>query len=250
MNKNYLMIMLVSTIGCIGSSQAAVVGGSDSESLSFGAAYDNSGTAGAGVVGELYNLEASFQNHLADYSEYDSTTGVYSFAGSDLEWVSQAGGPDHTGLGLWEFKQVGSADVWYGNWAEEDSSGGAVSGTEAVFYVGADASTSVPSSGSSSYSVSGLTNSSAAYSGTFTANWASATLTGSLTASGLATFNLGTASISSTGVISGTNAYWSNATSTYGSVAGQFYGSSQSQLAGYANFSDASKDISFGGSKQ
>lgn len=214
-----------------------------------------------GVIGQLDNatfgpshFTGLIQAGLA--GSYDAATGIYQFAGSDLSWLPPTA-PDHTGLGVWAFKQVNS-DLLIGNWATEvGTTKAADPNTYTVFYTGQNVDTAINSANygaQATYNVSGLNNGDH-YSGDFTANFganatASGTLTGTLT-DGTSTFDLGTASINNaTAAISGSNASWTGGkTASNGVVEGQFF-NTQAQLAGIAKFTDRQYDISFGGVKQ
>lgn len=168
------------------------------------------------------------------------------------------GAPEsHDSMGVFVFAQVGSQDVWFGEWSAYGTSGDA---TRTVYYIGNGADTAVPTSGSATYSVVGINNYDASanggngnlLSGTFTANFAAGTLTGSIanSASGYAV-NLGSATINSNASISGNSAFATQAGSlvaSSGSVSGQFYGS-QTALAGLVDFSGTQYDTAFGGTK-
>ncbi|MFU8927990.1 Slam-dependent surface lipoprotein [Acinetobacter puyangensis] len=258
MKLNQIAFALVATLGVIGAAHADVAygqsyGGETDDGLLrlSGVAYDGSGTTSAGVDGELLNLNASFENHLAPYATIDGND-VYHFAGSELAWIPF----DHTGLGVWDFKQVGDADVWFGNWATEvGTTGAADSSTYTVFYTGQDADTAISSANygvQANYSVSGLNNGDY-YSGTYVANFGAdgntaGTLTGSLT-DGTSTFTLSNTAINTDATISGTGAWTGGKIVSGGDVSGQFF-NTQAQLAGIATFTDRQYDISFGGVRQ
>ncbi|WOE32636.1 MULTISPECIES: Slam-dependent surface lipoprotein [unclassified Acinetobacter] len=175
--------------------------------------------------------------------------GVYHFAGSDIPVAS------HQGLGVWGFKQIGSNAIYFGEWAKEskDSTGNyskqADDATHTVFYIGDHADSSISSTGTVTYNVSGLNNGNY-YAGNYSANFDTNNLTGSLT-DDVDTFNIGNATINASNAqISGNNAFWSgaNLNATGGEVSGQFF-NHQQDLAGIATFADRTHDIAFGGSK-
>ncbi|MCH4248934.1 MAG: transferrin-binding protein-like solute binding protein [Acinetobacter populi] len=268
MKLNQIAFALVATLGVVSVTQAALVsdqsyGGETGDGLlKLGTAYTGS-TAGGGVDGQLYNLNASFQNHFVSYinnpnygGSYDSNTGIYSFAGSELAGLP-AGAPDHTGLGVWAFKNVspttGGDDVWFGEWAKEvGSTGVADASTHTVFYIGNDANTTVPETGTATYTVSGINNGNN-LTGTYSADFGEGTLSGTLTGSGTVTsltinseFDVGEAEFYGTASATGTSG-----TDTNGVSSGQFFGANAASLAGIATFVNTrAYDTAFGGVKQ
>ncbi|MDQ9010728.1 Slam-dependent surface lipoprotein [Acinetobacter gerneri] len=241
MKLKQISCAVIATFGVIGSAHAAIGG---EKSQSFGLILSDTAVA-VGVQGSFGNAPMDF-SHLKAFGA--NANGVYHFAGSDIPVSS------HQGLGVWDFKQVGAKDIYFGEWAKEgqDSAGNytkqADSATHTVFYIGNNADSSITSTGSATYTVSGL-NGGNYYAGSYNANFATSTLTGSLS-NGTDTFNLGTASIGSDAKINGNNASWSgaNLNATAGKVSGQFF-NSQQDLAGIASFADSKNDIAFGGSK-
>lgn len=248
--KKALLTSLVS-LGFAMSSHAAIVSAqSDSTYLRLG---DVSGVAGAGVSTFYGGALSAFGAHLASYAEnyglYDTTTGLYSFSGSD---IVAAGAPaSHANLGVWAFKQVGSNDIWYGEWAKETSSNTADASTHTVFYVGDNTGTTVPTTGTATYTVNGVNNGDV-LSGTYAANFASGKLTGTLTGGSTVSslsvdsnFSVGSAAFSGTASATGTSGTDSN-----GAVSGQFFGANAASLAGIATFANTKAyDTAFGGTK-
>lgn len=242
MKLTQISLALIASLGVIASAQAAV-GGKQSDSTHL---ILSSTAVAAGVNGVFGSSAMSFSHFKAFGAD---ANGVYSFAGSDIPV------PSHQGLGVWDFKQVGSKDIYFGEWAKEskDSAGNytkqADAATHSVFYIGANADSSITSTGTATYSVSGLNNGNY-YAGSYNADFGASTLTGSLT-NGTDTFNIGNAAINAaTAKISGSNASWSgaNMNAAGGQVSGQFF-NNQQDLAGIAQFADRTNDIAFGGSK-
>lgn len=261
MKFNKILLAVIASVGVVGSVQADIVSGQSYtntvDGLKLGAAYDGSGTAGGGVVGELRSLNTSFQNHLVSFIDnpsyggsYDANTGIYHLAaGIDLAGIAFP----HTGLGVWNFKKVGADDTWYGEWSKETQANGAYTGqgddsTRTVFYVGNDTGTTVPSAGTASYTVNGVNNGNL-LSGTYNANFANGTLEGQLTGSGTVTsleiaanFAVGDAKFSGDAVANNT---------IVGTTSGQFFGANAASLAGIATFANnRAYDTAFGGVKQ
>jgi hypothetical protein len=256
---NASLVLAIMALGLSGITQAAVVGEQTVENsrLLLDTYYD--GSAGAGVDGVYDGYLNSFGSHLSSYADeygfYDSSTGIYSFTGKQ---IADAGAPSpHEQYGVWVFKQVGSADIWFGEWSQatQDSSGEytntADTSTRTAFYVGDGADTSLTlSSNDVTYTVSGINNGNT-YTGTFTANFGSSkNLSGSLTGA-LGTFNLDSVGIDDDATFSGTSATWTSGSTTLddgGVVSGQFF-NNQTALAGIADFGSTTYDISFGGTK-
>lgn len=260
MKLNQILLAIVVVAGAASSIQAGIVSGQSytntTDGVKFGTAYDGSGTAGGGVYGQLNDFNASFQNHLVSFinnpaygGSYDTNTGIYHLAaGVDLASIPYP----HTGLGVWNFKQVGSSDIWFGEWSKETKVNGAYTGqgdssTRTVFYAGDDMGTTVPTSGTADYTVTGINNGDA-LSGTYTANFTAGTLQGELSGSGTvtnlvidATFGAGNATFSGDAVANST---------VDGTTSGQFFGANAASLAGIAKFTDRQYDTAFGGVKQ
>lgn len=158
---------------------------------------------------------------------------------------------DHSKFGRFDFSKVDGYNVYYGEWSQ---TGLASAGDHTVYFggTGATAAGNVPTSGTASYNVYGLSNyaGNGQLSGTFNANFGTNTLTGSISSATYA-LNIGTATIASGG-FTGSGATASNpATSTTlatgGSVSGKFFGSAAQALAGIATFSNRQYNAAFGG---
>ncbi|KLU14201.1 MULTISPECIES: Slam-dependent surface lipoprotein [Xenorhabdus] len=141
--------------------------------------------------------------------------------------------------------QVPNTEVYFGEWAQKTPDKSDV--THTVFYAGKDVTTNLPTGGSATYTVKGLSQYSGKnlLSGKLVANFGTKKLNGSLSNNSL---NIGiNANINGNGGFSG------KATangSTNGVTDGKFFGNSASALAGYAKFdSDRNKDTAFAGAK-
>ncbi|KLU14202.1 MULTISPECIES: Slam-dependent surface lipoprotein [Xenorhabdus] len=141
--------------------------------------------------------------------------------------------------------QVPNTEVYFGEWAQKTPDKSDV--THTAFYAGKDVTTNLPTGGSATYTVKGLSQYSGKnlLSGKLVANFGTKKLNGSLSNNSL---NIGiNANINGNGGFSG------KATangSTNGVTDGKFFGNSASALAGYAKFdSDRNKDTAFGGAK-
>ncbi|RTZ14617.1 hypothetical protein EJ063_14970 [Vibrio aquaticus] len=152
-------------------------------------------------------------------------------------------GSDHNNS-KYVFSQVAGQDIWFGEWSSGSSNGQA--NDRAVYYVGDDTGTTVPTSGSATYTVAGINNG-ATLAGQFTADFAAQKLNGSLSNSNLAihlynnNINAATAEFSGTAVANGLK---------IGQSQGHFFGADAAFLAGFAKFAgDSTLDTAFGGSK-
>src|SRR5690606_5393638 len=106
---------------------------------------------------------------------------------------------DHSNIGVFHFAKVSGANLYYGEWSQ---SGNISGGDQTVYYAGDATGTTVPTSGTATYSVNGISDytNNGQLSGTFTANFGTNSLTGSLANSGNSyVLNIGTATISGSG---------------------------------------------------
>ncbi|KDE38770.1 hypothetical protein ADINL_2784 [Nitrincola lacisaponensis] len=236
------LLVAMAAFSLVGQAQAAVVGGSsNTNQIVAGESQVNGGPHTAGLAGIA---AASININLA--VDFVGLTGYSSFAND----VYSLGGGGHGGMGAFNFAQVGSDDVWFGEWSESTDNS-----TRTVYYSGADADTSVPSSGSATYNVVGINNYdgnvNSLLNGTLTANFGTSTLTGSISNSNGLTIDLGTANINTDASISGANATaveFGVTMETNGAVSGQFY-NGHSSLAGLVDFAGTQYDTAFGGSQ-
>ncbi|WP_137898123.1 Slam-dependent surface lipoprotein [Sphingomonas sp. 2SG] len=216
-------------------------------SSAFGPSHPTAGKAGLSAKATGINNFVAFQDLKGNGS-------------TDLNGVTTINNPttgpdDHRNLGLFHFAQVGNDDVWFGEWSSNASSG---STDHTVYYAGTTTGTTVPTSGSATYAVRGISDyaNKGLLTGTFTANFASGssgTLTGGIanSASGYGV-NIGTAAINGV-TFSGSSASATQSGTTVasgGAVKGQFYGANAAALAGIATFGSARQyDTAFGGTK-
>ncbi|KAA8730824.1 hypothetical protein F4V57_14560 [Acinetobacter qingfengensis] len=253
MKTQKIVLALMTSLAMVGAAHADFksgqsYGGEEGDGLLSLGTYNGTAAGGVDGVSIFGQSHASFLQHFTRLGA--DSNGVYNVAGSDI--------PGHGNIGVWNFKQVGSADVWFGNWATEvGTTKAADPSTYTVFYNGQAVDSAISSANygvTANYSVSGLNNGNY-YSGTYVATFgASATGTGTLTGTltdGTSTFNVGTATINNaTAAISGSNASWTGGkTASGGVVSGNFF-NTQAQLAGIATFTDRSYDIAFGGVRQ
>lgn len=173
-------------------------------------------------------------------------SGLTALAPADangINVVSAPGQPDtHTGMGVFNFAKVANKDVYFGEWSH---TGAANDTTHTAWYSGKDASTSVPTGGTATYSVAGINQYSGSNKliGTLDADFGAKTLSGNLSNSSL---NVGiNATIANNASFAGS----ATANGVAGTSQGQFYGSNVDSLAGVATFNDHTKDTAFGGTK-
>ncbi len=240
-----ILLAGLATVLTAGAAQAQIAGGSsDPGTVIVGESTVNrgphvAGRAGIGVPGTNGKL-VDFQG-LSLYALPD-LNGVrhLDMASSDVK--------DHSSYGDFRFAQVGSDDLWFGEWSQ---TGNASAGDHTVYYVG-------NTSGTATYAVKGISDyaNKGVLTGTLTANFASGssgTLSGSLSnASTGAGVNIGTAQISGAS-FAGFDAVATQsgaAVASGGEVSGRFFGANAAALAGTVKFYDARQhDTAFGGTK-
>ena len=186
--------------------------------------------------------------------------GLTAYAPADSHGVSSltypSGAPtDHSKMGVFNFAKVSGANVYFGEWSQ---TGKFKDSTHTVYYAGDDSGTTVPTSGSATYAVKGISNygSKGVLSGTFEADFTSRLLMGSLSngKSGADRYSLDIGIVDILGTaLSGNGAkasYGNNTSVTGGVVRGRFFGANAKALAGIATFKDNRQfDTAFGGAK-
>jgi hypothetical protein len=244
MKRINLALAALAAATLAGAAQAAVIGDqSDNTYVEAGVSTVNAGPHVAGRPGiGVYTMGTTKK---VDFQ------GLQLFAAPDANGVSNLvqpiSPPSHSGMGVFHFAKIAGHNVYYGEWSKD------VAGTDSrtVYYAGDNAGTTVPGSGTATYTVAGLSqyNGSNKLNGTLTANFGAAQLSGSLS-NGSLTVDIGTAAISGTG-FSGNGASASVAGSTVatGGVSGQFFGANAAALAGITRFDDRLYDTAFGGTK-
>ncbi|KAF1005915.1 MAG: hypothetical protein GAK28_02823 [Luteibacter sp.] len=154
-------------------------------------------------------------------------------------------------LGTFHFARISSANVYFGEWSQ---SGAVGDGTHATFIVGDTAGTTVPTAGTATYAVKGISDyaGNGLLAGTFNADFAARRLSGSLSG-GNYTLVLGPTAVAGT-QISGVGAIANVGgvdVATMGTISGRFFGANAATLAGVASFANAHQyDAAFGGTKQ
>ncbi|MCK9506132.1 MAG: transferrin-binding protein-like solute binding protein [Porticoccaceae bacterium] len=264
------VLSLAITTSAFVSVGAQAFGIGESSDANYVVVGDIGGDAGIGVAGFLGGTLVA-ADHFALPATQNPSTGVYNFSGRELVEVYGAPGSgpvSHRELGIWSFKNIDSTaapDVWFGDWHEENLStsvprGEIVAGTHTVFYVGADASASTPTTGSATYTVEGINNyhtTGTLLTGTLTAKFGtghgsdSNTLKGTLSR---APVSGTTSSLALDAAINTGNGTFSGSATANGTVSGnssgRFYGANVDALAGIAVFSsNRDLDTAFGGTK-
>lgn len=164
---------------------------------------------------------------------------------------------DHKNMGVFHFAKVSNANVYFGEWSETES---VTDGTHTVYYAGDDSATTVPASGSATYSVKGISDyaNNGLLSGAFTASFqgTGGTLTGDMSndVAGSAKYTVDIAIAK----IKGATFYGEDAMASQygkviyqGKVEGRFFGADAAALAGKVSFQGNRKyDTAFGGAKK
>ena len=186
--------------------------------------------------------------------------GLTAYAPADSHGVSSLTYPssaptDHSKMGVFNFAKVSGADVYFGEWSQ---TGKFKDATHTVYYAGDDSGTTVPTSGSATYAVKGISNygSKGVLSGTFEADFMGGLLMGSLSngKSGADKFSLDIGIVDILGTaLSGNGAkvsYGNNTSVAGGVVRGRFFGANAKALAGIATFKGNRQfNTAFGGAK-
>lgn len=250
-----ISMLALALAGVSGMAQATVYSGvSDGTYVVVGGASgstvdDHGGQAGDPAIGvkAFYNgARVSFEG----LQGMGATTGTGTVADPKLTRITTAMmPPSHASLGYFNFAQVGAQSVYFGEWSNTGSS---ASPQHTVYYAGeaGNVASTLPS-GTATYAVKSINN---AYSGSgaslpnsvLTANF------GAYTASstGDINFSAGTISVNGDRVQLGANGVSvTSVAGSNGTLAGDFFGTGASAVAGTVTFTDRSKDTAFGGSK-
>ncbi|MBB3226468.1 hypothetical protein FHW69_001058 [Luteibacter sp. Sphag1AF] len=246
-------LVSLSAFAFAGATQAQVVGASSNTNITAGASVVNGGPHHAGLPG--IGVPSTGIDQRVDFA------GLTAYGVTDAKGVTtlnfasptppEGSPPDHSSLGFFHFAKVSGANVYYGEWSQTVS---ATDGTHATYFAGDTTGTTVPTTGTATYAVQGISDyaNKGALAGTFNANFGAHTLTGSVT-NGSYAVNIGTALISgavftgngATASVGGANV------ATGGAVNGRFFGANAASLAGIASFANARQyNASFGGTKQ
>ncbi|MBW3695042.1 hypothetical protein EK599_05025 [Vibrio sp. T187] len=171
------------------------------------------------------------------------------FSSSERDGVHTSGSK-HFSSSHYNFVQVANQDIWFGEWYEGRQD--ADFNNRTVYYVGNDAGTTVPTSGTATYNITGINKFSGSnkLAGTFTADFAAQTLTGTINNNAL-TVGVNAQINAATAAFNGTASATQNAVTTAGTSQGHFFGADAAALAGFAKFdSNSQLDTAFGGEKR
>ncbi|SPL71903.1 Slam-dependent surface lipoprotein [Acinetobacter stercoris] len=239
---------------------AAVEGASSNEAnIKIGAAANPSHPGGdvaisiqsAGAPYNAYTGFNSLQNLAKAFTRSGTSNQDVSVNGKtfNITHIPVTAMPaSHSALGNFNFGQVSGQEVYFGEWWKAGDT--AASAGHTVYYGGNSANTTVPTTGTATYTVAGINGSATnLLTGTFTADFGAGTLNGTLNGTGNTVnsltldgvgFDAGSAAFSG-GVIANGN--------VNGDVTGQFFGANAGALAGIAEFNNASYNTAFGGAK-
>lgn len=220
--------------------EKAMVAGTPSIQVGESAA-GHHGTGGlpAVGVGTLYNgMMVSIGGFVTD--KYQDANGIAVVSAKTAKLP-----PSHSGMGAFNFAQVASDPVYFGEWSATGVVGDT---THTAFYAGKDVTINMPEAGVATYVVKGVSQYTGdnLLSGTLNADFGQKTLEGSLKNTDM----LLTISANITG------SYFEKPGGAVtgglsGDVRGEFFGNAAASLAGIAQFnSDHTKDTAFGGTKQ
>lgn len=247
-------VLALSLITVAGAAQAEVQRGSTDQTYivvggSGGPSDDHGGQKGDPAIG----VNAFYGGTLVSFSGLQgmgATSGAGTVADPKITRITTAMmPPSHASLGYFNFAQVGSQAVYFGEWSNTGSS---ASPQHTAYYAGeaGNVATTLPT-GTATYTLKSINND---YSGagsslstsTLTANF------GGFTASstGDISFSGGTISVNGARVqLGASNVAVASVAGTNGALNGDFFGTGASAVAGTVKFADRSKDTAFGGSK-
>ncbi|HFF0350343.1 TPA: Slam-dependent surface lipoprotein, partial [Klebsiella pneumoniae] len=247
MNKFSIVAVAVAACGITFAANAATVSHQSNKSAApndyievGGLAQDSTGFHG-GLKGDPAIGISTVSN-----AQLIGLSGLRGLVAQDGNGVTVISAPSsagaHNGMGVFNFTKVADKEVYFGEWS---ATGTATDTTHTAWYSGKDASTSVPTGGTASYTVAGISQytGSNKLNGTLNADFGAKTLKGNITNSSL------TVGIDATIANNASFAGTASANGVNGTSKGQFYGSNVDSLAGVATFTDHSKDTAFGGSK-
>ncbi len=246
-----LILAPIAAVALAGVAQAAIVGQStDTSQLRVGASTINAGPHTSGKPGVA--VAAIGLSSYVDFAGLQASAPPVNGV-TTINNPSTAPG-SHNGMGVFNFAKVSNADLYFGEWSDTAD---VADGTHTVYYVGDNTGTTVPTTGTATYAVKGISgySSNGILAGTFSANFGTGTLSGSVTSASTGyTVDIGSVGISGVNIASTTaDATATQGTSTLasgGSVSGQFFGASAAALAGLVTFGGNSQyDTAFGGTK-
>lgn len=261
MNKNAILVMMFGsalTLGMAAQASAAVgaAASQDPSKLSASTPYVKVGPTEVmpgphgGVAGEP-GIGVSTVGHGAIVSlggltrlAPANTDGVRPISMAITPAPDGSGGStDHRAMGVFNFTQVASEPVYFGEWS---ATGAETDATHTAYYAGKDVTAVMPVAGQAVYAVKGINqySTNGLMEGSLTADFGQNTLVGNMKNT-QSTLKIEADIIGST--------FEGTATMNVveeGLSQGHFFGNNASALAGIATFDDHTKDTAFGGSRQ
>ncbi|SON52798.1 Slam-dependent surface lipoprotein [Vibrio tapetis] len=204
--------------------------------------FHSKGKAGIGsATGKRVDFDGLAGNVFSsDYRDYNNKT----------EKGIHTSGSKHFGNSHYNFAQVANSDIWFGEWYEGSQDQDFNNRT--VYYIGNDAGTTVPTSGTATYKITGINKFSGnnKLTGTIDADFGAQTLSGDIS-NGSLNVNVTAQINAATAAFTGDATATQNAVTTAGTSQGHFFGADAASLAGFAKFDTNSQlDTAFGGEKQ
>ena len=259
--KHYTLAALAAALFA-GPAHAGVIGESSYSNVEVGKSAVSGGPHVKGRPGIGLVNNKRLPRGIVDFQGLTAYARPDSHGVSSLTYPSSAP-TNHSTMGVFHFAKVSGADVYFGEWSQ---TGKFRDNTHTVYYAGDDSGTTVPTSGSATYAVKGISNygSRGLLSGTFLATFSGSggSLIGSLSngKSGADRYSLDIGYVNTAGAL----LYGSGAKATYGSnqslnsgvvtdgvVRGRFFGANARALAGMVSFKDNRQfDTAFGGAKK
>lgn len=257
MNKNAILVMMFGSALTLGvaAQASAAVGAAASQGFNPSASSVRVGPTEVmpgphgGVAGEP-GIGVSTVGHGAIVS-FDGLTRLAPANTDGVRPISMAitpapdgsgGSTDHRAMGVFNFTQVVSEPVYFGEWSV---TGSETDATHTAYYAGKDVTEVMPVAGQAVYVVKGINQYSTdgLMEGSLTADFGQSTLTGNMK-------NTQSTLTIDAGIIGSTFEGYADMNGTAGGTQGRFFGNNASALAGIATFDDHAKDTAFGGSRQ
>ena len=255
--KHYILAALAAALFA-GYAHAGVDGkSSDDKKVEAGASTVSGGPHVKGLPGIGLIGNKQLPKGIVDFYGLTAYARPDSHGVSSLTYPSSAP-TDHSKMGVFHFAKVSGADVYFGEWSQTSS---VTDGSHTVYYAGDTSGTTVPTSGSASYAVKGISNYAAnsVMTGTFFATFTGAggllygTLSNNKTHQNYS-IALGNVAINRNGTFSGAKAsatYSGQPLVNSGKVNGRFFGAGAKALAGLITFAGNRQwDTAFGGAKK
>ena len=243
--KRYTLAALAAALFA-GPAHAGVVGESSYSNVEVGASTVPSRPRSPHKPGrpgiKAMSLEGKVQrNGFVDFQGLQAELPADSNGVSTVRYNARYMPSTHAKMGVFNFAKVSGADVYFGEWSQTSN---VADGSHTVYYAGDDSGTTVPTSGSATYAVKGISNygSKGLLSGTFIATFSGSggSLLGSLSngKSGADRYSLDIGDVDILGaMLSGNGAkftYGNEPAVTNGVVRGHFFGANAKALAGIA----------------